>query len=146
MAMAPASIVGCSEDRLQRLAFELSTLAWPGNSKDSISVLFEAASPGAGVRGAIQEVIRGARNDLPPPPPTVPDEVREGVLRAYRERVDVFCPVFGFPGPPHLGKVHLDEWRRRQDAYAPPPPTGRWYWSVYRAIAKQAGYPISSDT
>ena len=50
-------------------------------------------------------------------------------------KIDVFCHVFGFDGPDYLGKMHVDEWRRREAAVIPPPSDfKRWYPSTLRAV------------
>jgi hypothetical protein len=79
----------------------------------------------------------------PPPHPEVPDEVRAGILRAYDERIDVFCYVFGFPQPDYLRTMHRDEMKRRELAVVRPPTNfRRWYSATVRAIVRETRRPV----
>jgi hypothetical protein len=158
-ATCPAALVRCSEDRLHKLAAELETRLNATEYDGSAQVLFEPIPVGRGVAGgmggggvidgvwvheeiqqigwqaAVEGILLGTQDELGEPLPTVPWEVRRGVLRAYREKTDVFCHVFGIEGPDYLGKMHVDEWRRREAAVIPPPSDyKRWYPSTLRAV------------
>lgn len=165
-ATCPVKLVGCSEVRLRRLAEELEAEVENTNYVGGAQVIYEPLPVGAGVSGgmggglvvdgvwvheeirqlgwapAVEATLRGTRDDLPPPSPEVPDEVRAGILRAYDERIDVFCYAFGFPRPDYLRSMHRDEELRREHAVVPPPTSyRRWYPSTYRAVARAAGRP-----
>jgi hypothetical protein len=162
----PARLVRCTEDRLRRLAEEVQALTW-SRDPGAATVLFEPLAPGAsvaggmdgglvtdaawlheelhqlGLRAAIEGVLSAASDVLGEPQPLVPDEVRAAILRAYHERVDVYCHVFGFPSPGYLYDLDFDEWRRREDAAVlPPAGYSRWYSSTLRAVVEQAGLPV----
>lgn len=99
-----------------------------------------------GWAAAVERILFGVQEDLPDPDPQVPPEVRAGILRAYDERIDVFCHVFGFPSPDDLATLHLHEWERREAAVVPPPQHDtRWYSSTYRAVARQEGRSLALD-
>jgi hypothetical protein len=165
-ATCPAKLVRCTEGRLRRLAEELEVEARGTGYVGGAQVLYEPRPVGAGIAGgmggghiidgvwvhegirqlgwaaAVEAILRGTRDDLPRPRPEVPDDVRSGILRAYDERIDVFCHVFGFPQPDYLRTMHRDEWLRREHAVVPPPANyRRWYSSTYRVIAREAGRP-----
>jgi hypothetical protein len=158
-ATCPARLIGCSEERLGNLAAELETGINATDDASPAQVVFEPVPIGGGVPGgmgggwvtdgvwvhaeirqvgwqpAVEGILLGSQDALGDPHPTVPAEVREGVLAAYRGSTDVFCHVFGFESPDHLWTMHIDEWHAREDAVIPPPPGDeRWYPSTLRAI------------
>lgn len=161
----PVALIGCTDARIHRLSVELQQLCW-GDPHGS-GVQFEPLGPGDGVAGgmgggvvtdglwlheelvqlgmheAIESVVTGRTDDLARPTPDVPDEVRAAIIRAYRDRVDVYCHVFGFESPGYMASMHFDE-RRRREAVAVPPPTdqSRWYDSTMRAVISEAGLPL----
>jgi hypothetical protein len=162
-ATCPASLVACTEERVRRLAEELETRVNATTYAGSAQVLFEPIPIGGGVAGGmggggvidgvwvheeirqlgwaedVEAILLGRAAELGDPHPIVPAEVREGVLRAYAERTDVFAHVFGFQGPDYLMKMHRDEWKRRQDAVVPPPRDyTRWYPSTLRAVLAES--------
>jgi hypothetical protein len=167
LVTAPLRLIDCTEERLNRLAQELENLTWPENGGDSQAVLFEPAPVGTPVAGgmgggvvmedvwvheelaqlglasAIRAILRAERQELPEPDPDLPAEVRDGILRAYDDRADVFSHVFGFPAPTYMASLNIAERQSREAAYAPPPTKyTRWYWSTYRAVARRAGYSV----
>lgn len=165
-ATCPARLVRCTEERLRRLAEELETRTNATAYAGSAQVVFEPLAIGARVAGgmgggivvdgvwvheeirqlgwasAVEGILLGNQEELPPPRPDVPVDVREGILRAYDERVDVFCRVFGFREPEYLRTIPVDERRRREQAIVPPPKSyRRWYPSTLRAVVQEAGRP-----
>jgi hypothetical protein len=161
----PASLVGSTEERVRRLAEELETRTNATTYAGSAQVLFEPIPVGGGVAGGmgggivvngvwvheeirqlgwaedVEGILLGTIEQLRVPRPVVPREVREGVMRAYSERLDVFAHVFGFPFPDHLRTLKWDEWQRRMNAVVPPPQDyKRWYPSTLRAVLAEAQY------
>jgi hypothetical protein len=162
----PVQYVGCTEARLTLLAEELELLCWMGRQRFE-HVVFEPGLPGRRVAGGmggglvidgvwvheeirqlgladvVTEILAGRRDALPDPDPDVTPEARAAIVKAFDDRVDVFCTAFGFPSPAYMRKMHRDEWRRREAA-AIPEPTGysRWYWPTLRAVARRAGRSV----
>jgi hypothetical protein len=163
---APIQHVGCSEARLTLLANELELLCWSRTNKGE-RVVFEPGLPGCRVGGGmggglvidgvwtheeirqlglaelVTDILAGRRDDLPDPDPDVTDEARAAIIKAFDDRLDVLCSAFGFPSPTYIGKMHRDEWDRRQAA-AIPAPSGysKWYWATFRAVARRAGRSV----
>lgn len=165
LATCPVRLIGCSDARVHRLSVELQELCW--NEPYGAGVHLEPLGPGDGVAGgmgggivtdglwlheeleqlgmrdAIEAVLAGRTEELAAPDPDVPDDIRAAIIRAYHDRVDVYCHVFGFDIPAHMYRMHIDEWRRREAA-AVPPPEGRskWYGSTLQAVVRRAGLPL----
>lgn len=158
-ATCPVRLVGCSEERLRSLAEELETRTNATDYAGSAQTIFEPIPVAGRVAGgmgggrvvdgvwvheeirqlgwapAVEGIILGTFEDLGDPRPLVTRAVRDGVLRAYSERIDVFAHVFGFDSPVHLRTVSYREQRRLQDLVVPPPADyAYWYPSTLRAV------------
>ena len=167
-ATCPARLVRCDEARLRHLSKELELLLWDTDDTDGAQLYLEPVAAGHSVAGgmgggrvvdgvwtheeirqlgldhAIRDIFQNRRNDLPHPNPAVPDDVRTGILRAYDERLDVLCGIFGFAEPDYVTTLPFEERARRQDAVIPPGTTWtRWYPATIREVARRAGRVIA---
>ena len=164
LVVARAATVACDETVLGQLLLDLDELTWPGNELKGIALCFERVPVGAGIAGGmgggrvtedvwvhaelvqaglepgVRAVIAGQCRRLPEPNPPVGPEVRECILRAYRERLPASGIHFGWGWPDGWEHMHPDEIRRRQDEEIPPRPNGeRWYGATIRGVVRQAG-------